>query len=99
LCVDFDHLNNIQTLFNQLLQDEYFDTQLLFHSLSGDGLKWIISIDITAATHGENLNERAQNSNPFGVMPSEVKFAHSEYFAVVANYILQTYGVAVDKSW
>jgi hypothetical protein len=53
LCIDFDHLNNVQTLFNQLLKDEYFDTQLLFHSPSGNGLKWIISIDTTQTTHAE----------------------------------------------
>ena len=73
LCVDFDHLKDFQTLFERLLNDEYFDTQLLFRSPSGDGLKWVISIDITQTTHGN-------------------------YFAAVANYILQTYGVAVDKS-
>jgi hypothetical protein len=73
LCVDFNHLNSVETLFNPLLQDDYFDTQLLFRSPSGDGLKWIISIDTSQATHGD-------------------------YFAAVANYILQTYGVAVDKS-
>ena len=73
LCVDFDHLQSVEKLRFQLLQDEYFETQLLFVSPSGDGLKWIISIDATAATHGE-------------------------YFAAVANYVLQTYGVAVDKS-
>jgi len=72
LCLDFDHLQNVELLRNQLLQDEYFDTQLLFVSPSGNGLKWIISID-TATPHGE-------------------------YFAAVANYILQTYGIAVDKS-
>jgi hypothetical protein len=73
LCLDFDHLQNIDMLRNQLLQDEYFDTQLLFVSPSGDGLKWIISIDTAVTQHGD-------------------------YFAAVANYILQTYGVAVDKS-
>jgi hypothetical protein len=73
LCLDFDHLPSVEKLRFQLLQDEYFDTQLLFVSPSGDGLKWIISIDITVTTHGN-------------------------YFAAVANYILQTYGVAVDKS-
>jgi hypothetical protein len=98
LCLDFDHLQKVEKLRFQLLQDEYFDTQLLFVSPSGNGLKWIISIDTVATQHGENLNEQAQNSNTFEVMPSEVKFAHSEYFAAVANYILQTYGVAVDKS-
>ena len=73
LCLDFDHLQNVNFLRDKLLRDEYFDTQLLFVSPSGDGLKWIISIDNTTATHGN-------------------------YFAAVANYILQTYGVAVDKS-
>lgn len=73
LCVDFDHLQNVDLLRNQLLQDEYFETQLLFVSPSGDGLKWIISIDAAKTSHGE-------------------------FFVAVANYILQTYKVAVDKS-
>jgi len=73
LCVDFDHLQNVDLLRNQLLQDEYFETQLLFVSPSGDGLKWIISIDTAKASH-------------------------SEFFVAVANYILQTYKVEVDKS-
>ena len=73
LCIDFDHLKNVDMLRNQLLKDEYFDTQLLFVSPSGNGLKWIISIDTSQTTHGD-------------------------YFAAVANYVLQTYGVAVDKS-
>lgn len=73
MCIDFDHVQNIDTLRQALLADEYFDTQLLFISPSGDGLKWIIEIDTRKAPHGE-------------------------YFASVANYILQTYSVEVDKS-
>jgi hypothetical protein len=73
LCIDFDHLQSVDLLRKQLLQDEYFDTQMLFVSPSGDGLKWLISIDTKQTTH-------------------------SNYFAAVANYILQTYGVEVDKS-
>ena len=34
-----------------LLNDEYFDTEILFTSPSGDGLKWIVSIDITEHGH------------------------------------------------
>jgi hypothetical protein len=78
LCTDFDHLNSVETLFNRLLQDDYFDTQLLFRSPSGDGLKWIISISPLVGDLGS--------------------YTHGDYFAAVANYILQTYGVAVDKS-
>jgi hypothetical protein len=78
LCIDFDHLQNVDLLRKQLLQDEYFETQLLFVSPSGDGIKWIIQI-----------------SPPVGDLGG---FSHSNYFAAVANYILQTYGVEVDKS-
>ncbi|WP_238943899.1 BT4734/BF3469 family protein [Seramator thermalis] len=53
LCLDFDHLQNVQKLRFQLLQDEYFETQLLFVSPSGNGLKWIIQVDITQATHAD----------------------------------------------
>src|SRR5574344_1349380 len=73
MAVDFDHLPNLEEVRQSLLADEYFDTQLLFVSPSGDGLKWIIPIDTSATPH-------------------------SEYFTAVANYILQTYGIEVDKS-
>lgn len=53
LCIDFDHLQHLDALRAQLLQDEYFDTQLLFRSPSGDGLKWIIQIDISQTTHAD----------------------------------------------
>lgn len=53
LCVDFDHLQNLDSLRSQLLQDEYFDTQLLFCSPSGDGLKWVIKIDISQTLHAD----------------------------------------------
>lgn len=45
LCIDFDHLPNLEALFQKLLQDRYFETALLFRSPSGDGLKWIIETD------------------------------------------------------
>lgn len=78
LCIDFDHLNSVETLFKSLLQDDYFDTQLLFRSPSGDGLKWVIQINPPLSDLGS--------------------FSHGEYFAAVANYIRQAYGVEVDKS-
>lgn len=55
LTIDFDHIPNLQQLKNQLLNDEYFETELMFVSPSGDGLKWIISIDLTQATHADNF--------------------------------------------
>ena len=53
LCVDFDHLQNLKDLKSRLLADEYFDTQLLFVSPSGDGLKWVIPIDTAQTTHND----------------------------------------------
>ena len=44
LCIDFDHIAQLEVLFNKLLQDRYFETALLFRSPSGDGIKWVIEI-------------------------------------------------------
>jgi len=52
LCMDFDHISNVDSLRNQLLQDEYFDTQLLFVSPSGNGLKWIIRMNTPSGDLG-----------------------------------------------
>ena len=53
LTIDFDHLENLQELRTQLLNDEYFETEMLFISPSGDGLKWIIRINISEVSHSE----------------------------------------------
>lgn len=45
VCFDFDHLDNVETSFDTLLKDKYFETLLLFRSPSGDGLKWVISLE------------------------------------------------------
>lgn len=45
LCVDFDHVPDVEGLFNILLEDQCFETALLFRSPSGDGLKWVIEIN------------------------------------------------------
>ena len=49
MAVDFDHVNDIDELKATLLMDQYFETELMFVSPSGDGVKWIIPVDITAA--------------------------------------------------
>ena len=51
LCLDFDHLENLEEVRQQLLNDEYLETQLLFTSPSGNGLKWIVEIDLSQASH------------------------------------------------
>lgn len=51
LCIDFDHVGNPETLKERLLKHDYFDTELMFTSPSGDGVKWIISIDLRGWEH------------------------------------------------
>ncbi|MEX2335707.1 MAG: BT4734/BF3469 family protein [Fulvivirga sp.] len=51
LTIDFDHVQDISGLKAELLKDQYFETELLFVSPSGDGLKWVIPIDLTKASH------------------------------------------------
>ena len=49
LCLDMDHLGGpeaVSTLRQQLLHDPCFPTLLLFTSPGGDGLKWVIYIDL-----------------------------------------------------
>ncbi len=53
LTIDIDHINNVDEVKHKLLQDPYFETELLFTSPSGDGLKWIIGIDTN-----KGLNDR-----------------------------------------
>ena len=51
LCIDFDHIVELEVLFSKLLNDEYFNTVLLFRSPSGDGLKWVIEIPPSDLPH------------------------------------------------
>lgn len=53
ITIDFDHLEDLNKVREQLLSDSYFETELLFVSPSGDGLKWIIRIDLEEATQAE----------------------------------------------
>lgn len=45
MVLDFDHLDNWQQVKQALLADPFFDTELLFRSPSGNGLKWLVTID------------------------------------------------------
>ncbi|HZL11569.1 MAG TPA: BT4734/BF3469 family protein [Prolixibacteraceae bacterium] len=51
ITLDFDHVSNLKELKETLLQDQYFETELMFFSPSGDGLKWIVPIDLKEGTH------------------------------------------------
>lgn len=51
MVLDFDHLSDVDGVKNMLLADESLETVLLFRSPSGDGLKWVITIDICLMDH------------------------------------------------
>jgi hypothetical protein len=53
LTIDFDNIINTQELSENLLHDQYFETELHFTSPSGNGLKWIIPIDTKEVSHQE----------------------------------------------
>ncbi|MDR2823617.1 MAG: hypothetical protein LBB41_00285 [Prevotellaceae bacterium] len=52
--MDFDHVGEISAINElkaNLLKDRFFETLLMFRSPSGDGLKWLINIDLTRYSH------------------------------------------------
>ena len=51
MCIDFDHVKDLDGLKRRLLENEYFDTELMFVSPSGDGLKWIIAVELQGWEH------------------------------------------------
>jgi hypothetical protein len=54
LVLDFDKLSDVQKVKNRLLKDPCFETELLFVSPNGNGLKWVIKIDVSGKySHGQ----------------------------------------------
>ena len=51
IAIDFDDVDNLDNLRSTLLNETQLETQLLFTSPSGNGLKWIVPIDLTVAGH------------------------------------------------
>lgn len=69
MCLDFDHVDNPDLLKEQLLQHEYFDTELMFTSPSGDGVKWIIPIDMKGWEHSRYFKAVANCIEATGLPP------------------------------
>lgn len=83
ICLDFDHLKDVEATFRQLKEDQYFDTLLLFRSPSGDGLKWVISFTDSYFRYGNNGESLGEYQERF--------------FISLYNYIFNHYDVEVDK--
>ena len=49
--MDLDHIADVDSLKQQLIANELFQTLLAFRSPSGDGLKWFLRIDLQKCSH------------------------------------------------
>ena len=83
ICLDFDHLKDVEGIFSQLKQDQYFDTLLLFRSPSGDGLKWVISFIDSFHRYGNDNESYGEYQERF--------------FLSLYNYIFNHYNVEIDR--
>lgn len=51
LCIDLDGVEDVEGLKRQLIADGHFFTVLAFRSPSGNGVKWVVVIDLAKADH------------------------------------------------
>ena len=51
LCMDLDHVEDVDGLKRRLIADQLFETLMAFRSPSGDGLKWFIRTDLQKGAH------------------------------------------------
>lgn len=85
VCFDFDHLSDVEAVRLTLLSDPYFETMLLFRSPSGDGLKWVVSMERNYA-----CRER--------YFPSETPASYQAlFYSAVRHYLFNTYSLEVDE--
>ena len=84
ICLDFDHLKDVEAIFEALKEDIYFETLLLFRSPSGNGLKWVISFHDSYFRYGKD----GESYSDYQV----------RFFAGLYNYIFNHYDVEVDRS-
>lgn len=59
VCVDFDHVEDVPALKRQLLEHEYFDSILMFTSPSGNGVKWIVDVNLQGWEHSRFFKSMA----------------------------------------
>lgn len=73
LCLDFDNVSDVESLFKRLLQDKCFMTRLLFRSPSGSGLKWVIQVDCADAEDHEEYFESLLEycTQTYGITPDQ----------------------------
>ena len=74
LCMDLDHVDDVDGLKRKLTADPHFQTLMAFRSPSGDGLKWFIEIDLSKCSHRQWF-DAVRNylmSPAYGLSPKQV---------------------------
>ena len=72
MCLDFDDITDTDSLKQKLLHHEYFDTELLFTSPSGNGLKWIIPVELKGWEHSRYFKAVLNCIRATGLPPADV---------------------------
>lgn len=69
ICLDFDHVDDIPALKRQLLEHEFFETILMFTSPSGNGVKWIVEVNLQGWEHSHFFKSMANCLKATGIPP------------------------------
>lgn len=70
--MDFDHVENVPALKWQLLEHKYFDTILMFTSLFGNGVKWIVEANLQGWGHSRFFKSMANCLKATGLPPVDI---------------------------
>lgn len=56
VCLDFDHVQDLERLWSDLIADSYLDIRLQFHSPSGNGIKCVVFTDRQKGTYSQRYD-------------------------------------------
>jgi len=56
MCIDFDHVEDVEGLIEKLILENFIETKILMRSPSGDGVKWIVGADLEKCSHRDYFN-------------------------------------------
>ncbi len=93
-CFDIDHLANKDEVWRvrKLLEaDEYFDTELMFTSPRGNGVKWVTHIDLSRGTHEQwyaAIREHLRRAYGIEADPMPANVASACFLCWDANVII-----------
>ena len=93
-CFDIDHLANKEEVWRvrKLLEaDEFFDTELMFTSPRGNGVKWVTHIDLTRGTHEQwyaAIREHLRRAYGIEADPMPANVASACFLCFDANMII-----------